>query len=39
MHYNHNATGSLFLYKDGKIVQEFNGIQSKPKLLDALKNA
>ena len=29
----------MFLYKDGKIVQEFNGIQSKPKLLDALKNA
>ncbi len=29
----------LFLYKDGKIIQEFNGIQSKPKLLDALRNA
>lgn len=29
----------MFLYRDGKIVQEFNGIQSKPKLLDALKNA
>ena len=29
----------MFLYKDGKVVQEFNGIQSKPKLLDALKNA
>ena len=29
----------LFLYKDGNIVQEFNGVQSKPKLLDALRNA
>ena len=29
----------LFLYKDGEIVQEFNGVQSKPKLVEALKNA
>ncbi len=29
----------LLLYKDGEIVQEFSGIQSKPKLLDAIANA
>ena len=26
-------------YKDGKIVNDMSGVQSKPKLLDALKNA
>ena len=29
----------MFLYKDGQVVKEFNGIQSKPKLNDALTNA
>ena len=29
----------VFIYKDGKIVNDFSGVQSKPKLLDALKNA
>ena len=29
----------MFLYKDGQVVKEFNGIQSKPKLIDALTNA
>ncbi len=29
----------MFLYKDGAIIAEFSGVQSKPKLLDALKNA
>ena len=29
----------IFIYKDGKIVNDFSGVQSKPKLLDALKNA
>jgi len=29
----------IFIYKDGKVVNDFSGIQSKPKLLDALKNA
>ena len=29
----------MFLYKNGAVVREFNGIQSKPKLVDALKNA
>ena len=29
----------IFIYKDGKIVNDMSGVQSKPKLLDALKNA
>lgn len=29
----------IFIYKDGKVVNDISGIQSKPKLLDALKNA
>ena len=29
----------IFIYKDGKIVTDMSGVQSKPKLLDALKNA
>ncbi|MBS1370543.1 MAG: thioredoxin [Lentisphaeria bacterium] len=29
----------VFIYKDGKIVNDFSGVQSKPRLLDALKNA
>ena len=29
----------LFLSRNGEIVAEFSGVQSKPKLLDALKNA
>ncbi len=29
----------IFIYKDGEIVKDFSGVQSKPKLLDALKNA
>ncbi len=29
----------LFLFRNGEIVAEFSGVQSKPKLLDALKNA
>ena len=29
----------IFIYKDGKIVNAMSGVQSKPKLLDALKNA
>ena len=29
----------IFIYKDGKIVNDTSGVQSKPKLLDALKNA
>ena len=29
----------MFLYKDGQVVKEFHGIQSKPKLIDALTNA
>ncbi|MDR0933356.1 MAG: thioredoxin [Victivallales bacterium] len=29
----------IFIYKDGKIVNDFSGVQSKPKLLEALKNA
>ncbi len=28
----------MFLFKDGQLVREFNGIQSKPKLLEALTN-
>ena len=29
----------MFLFRNGEIVAEFSGVQSKPKLLDALKNA
>ena len=29
----------IFIYKVGKIVNDLSGVQSKPKLLDALKNA
>ena len=29
----------IFIYKDGEIVKDLSGVQSKPKLLDALKNA
>ena len=29
----------IFIYRDGKIVNDMSGVQSKPKLLDALKNA
>ena len=29
----------IFIYKDGKIVNDMSGVQSKPKLLDELKNA
>ena len=29
----------IFIYKDGKIVNDMSGVQSKPKLLDALKSA
>ena len=29
----------IFIYKNGKIVNDMSGVQSKPKLLDALKNA
>lgn len=29
----------IFIYKDGNIVHDLAGVQSKPKLLDALKNA
>lgn len=29
----------LFLFRNGEIVAEFSGVQSKPKLLDALENA
>ena len=30
---------SLFILKDGKVVNSFTGVQSKAKLVDALKNA
>ena len=29
----------IFIYKHGKIVNDMSGVQSKPTLLDALKNA
>ena len=29
----------ILIYKDGEIVKDLSGVQSKPKLLDALKNA
>jgi len=29
----------IFIYKDGKVINDFSGILSKPKLLDALTNA
>ncbi len=29
----------ILIFKDGEIVKDFSGIQSKPKLVDALKNA
>ncbi len=30
---------ALFILKDGKVVQQFVGVQSKVKMTDALKNA
>ena len=30
---------SLFVLKDGRIIKSFTGVQSKAKLVDALKNA
>lgn len=29
----------IFVFKDGKIVNDLTGVQSKPKLLDLVKNA
>ncbi|MDD3886214.1 MAG: thioredoxin [Victivallaceae bacterium] len=29
----------IFIFKDGKIVKDMSGVQSRPKLIDSLRNA